>query len=1161
MPNGLKLTTLLCLAFAAAAQQQHPQQHHQENGGYRSSPQENAALRPNTLKQAGDLPVRVDTSTYNKRNGKYTSSTSNNNKRAVATLAPADFAKSAVHVPSAIRSAAGTSGGLTTPPRARSLQDWEVENFVLLATVDGSIYARDRNSGRELWKFHSERPMVETIYHRHNNTQGGTGKRNQDDYMWIVEPNEDGSLYVLVPGPDAAIQKLGMTVKQLAEVLSPYAHEDSPFVFTAEKRNTLFTLNATNGAPIKYFSASGSGVMDQKSCRRINNIEVEEEEDECEPTPTLHLGRTEYVVSIQDGITQEDICTIRYFEWTPNNRDRDLAAKYLTTMDNKYIYSRFDGSIIALEHLEGIKEPHALYQKKATSPVVRVFDVVRPQGADARDAPLVILPQPIAPPTKDDSRMDSVFVNQTESGSWYAMSETSYPSVTDGAAKAECCQSRRGGLIEDASFWDDENQHFKPSALIGVHQLPDEWQDQQPADIPTIDPPEERDNLAEQNDSHLIPTNRTHKPISAPLQSSIYTSLQGSFDTFFKLLVVGAIGFIWFQLQHKQTSLLQPESQNIEPKQLAAPLESASVPQQTSVKIPDLEGAAPEQTVATERRVHFAPDEPAVVPENVTVNGEIMAPTDGTQIDSQEFPPTPEKPKKKAHRGSRGGAKNNKKKLQKKKDDQVDDEVSRIMDGVMGPKQEMQPDRETFVEGGIEDVSDITHINDQLKHTDRCLGNGSGGTTVYEGTFEGRDVAVKRMLLQYFDLASQEIKLLSQSDDHPNVIRYYCHHKGKDFLYIAVERCQASLWDLYHDGYLSIDTLKDEQKQIVNSININVAPALQQLALGLGHLHGLRIIHRDIKPQNILVTFPKKNQKGGPRLVISDFGLCRTLPDNASTLVGTMGNAGTIGWKAPELIGQPRINGEGRMSSTANDSTSSNEAVAQGVKRAVDIFSLGCVFFYVLTNGFHPFDSESSEIGILEREINIKKGISNFDKLKLLGEEAQEPMQLVEWMLAPNPEDRPTAVQVANHPFFWPPAKRLNFLCDVSDHWERESRDPPSPHLIVLEDIGHDKHIHGQDFLKRLDKKFIDTLGKQRKYTGDRMLDLLRALRNKKNHYADMPEEVQKRVGPLPEGYLGYWTLRFPLLLTACYDAVRRCGLEGEPRFRPYLDAEGGGGS
>lgn len=81
------------------------------------------------------------------------------------------------------------------------------------------------------------------------------------------------------------------------------------------------------------------------------------------------------------------------------------------------------------------------------------------------------------------------------------------------------------------------------------------------------------------------------------------------------------------------------------------------------------------------------------------------------------------------------------------------------------------------------------------------------------------------------------------------------------------------------------------------------------------------------------------------------------------------------------------------------------------------------------------------------------------------------------------------------HPFFWSSEKRLNFLVDVSDHFEWEPREPPSPDLQVLEDAA--PHVLGTDFLRRLDKGFVETLGKQRKYTGSKMLDLLRALRNK----------------------------------------------------------------
>ena len=127
----------------------------------------------------------------------------------------------------------------------------------------------------------------------------------------------------------------------------------------------------------------------------------------------------------------------------------------------------------------------------------------------------------------------------------------------------------------------------------------------------------------------------------------------------------------------------------------------------------------------------------------------------------------------------------------------------------------------------------------------------------------------------------------------------------------------------------------------------------------------------------------------------------------------------------------------------------------------------------------------------------------------------------------------------------------MNFLVDVSDHFEWEPRDPPSPHLDVLESVG--STVFGADFLKRLDRAFLDTLGKQRKYTGSRMLDLLRALRNKKNHYQDMPEHVKAHVGPLPAGYLGYWTHRFPNLLLQCYAVILMCRLEGNARFRAYF--------
>jgi hypothetical protein len=57
----------------------------------------------------------------------------------------------------------------------------------------------------------------------------------------------------------------------------------------------------------------------------------------------------------------------------------------------------------------------------------------------------------------------------------------------------------------------------------------------------------------------------------------------------------------------------------------------------------------------------------------------------------------------------------------------------------------------------------------------KCIiGYGSHGTLVYKGEFEGRHVAVKRLLPEFYDIAEKEIRLLRDSDHHPNIIRYYC---------------------------------------------------------------------------------------------------------------------------------------------------------------------------------------------------------------------------------------------------------------------------------------------------------------------------------------------------------------------------------------------------
>jgi serine/threonine-protein kinase/endoribonuclease IRE1 len=371
-------------------------------------------------------------------------------------------------------------------------------------------------------------------------------------------------------------------------------------------------------------------------------------------------------------------------------------------------------------------------------------------------------------------------------------------------------------------------------------------------------------------------------------------------------------------------------------------------------------------------------------------------------------------------------------------------------------------------------------------------------------------------------------------------------------LYIALELCQASLADIVQKP--------SQFRELAQAGERDMQNVLYQITNGLDHLHSLRIVHRDLKPQNILVNLGKDKR---PRLLVSDFGLCKKLEGGESSFGATTAHAaGTSGWRAPELLldddgpvnTSMTLDPHSSLHSTSGSGLLGAETMGPNqrrVTRAIDIFSLGLVFFYVLTKGNHPFDCGDRYM----REVNIRKGKYNLDNLDSLGDFAHEAKDLIGAMLNANPRARPTTKDVMAHPFFWNAKKRLAFLCDVSDHFEKEQRDPPSPALATLEDAA--PRVIETDFLKQLPREFVDSLGKQRKYTGTRMLDLLRALRNKRNHYEDMPESLRRAVGSLPDGYLSFWSTRFPNLLLACWNVVWDVEWDGLPRFKEYYEPAG----
>lgn len=113
------------------------------------------------------------------------------NPKALATVVPRD---GDLVVRSEKPRSTGISGGLVPHTIGqRSLKDFEVEDWVLVATVDGGLTARERKTGIPLWNFTLEEPVVRTVYHRAN--MSAHERDGTDHATWIVGPSENGELY------------------------------------------------------------------------------------------------------------------------------------------------------------------------------------------------------------------------------------------------------------------------------------------------------------------------------------------------------------------------------------------------------------------------------------------------------------------------------------------------------------------------------------------------------------------------------------------------------------------------------------------------------------------------------------------------------------------------------------------------------------------------------------------------------------------------------------------------------------------------------------------------------------------------------------------------------------------------------------------------------
>ncbi|CCC71484.1 hypothetical protein NCAS_0H01740 [Naumovozyma castellii] len=1006
--------------------------------------------------------------------------------------------------------------------KSRTLDDLSLSNLLIAPDIEGGLHALSRTDGHVFWSIDSD--QFQPLIHVEEPTNP------QINETLIVEPFGDGNVYFF--NIHQGLQKIPVTMRQLIATSPMHLKTDvivddlgtvieDEKIYTGSRKTVMYTIDAKKGEIISVFGPDTENKnyrKDNLQCFKEDGTKNTDTED-CDNV--IVIGKTIYQLGIhsKDGTTYN----VTYASWQPNTLDAHLAQENSVSRDGIYIAPFRDKSLLAVDATLKIAR---WISPNYPGIVVGLFDVFNDENIGEN----VLVRHPFS--GYDDKKTElseKVYLDQSANHSWFALSSENFPSLVKGAPMSKYSSSSRWRV---SSIFEDKNL-FK-TAIVGVHTLVNTKYRQlversvSPGDFSPssaydqalgLDPFSERIEIPRDDqsptslDRYLSPAEL--EAYRLKVQAEITREIMNQYD-FSPFMVIGKFIYRIVEsgliLLSSLFLLIILQKLNVAPP-LHVLLEKIGI--LPTPETPFKEDEIPEVKIAEKLNPSKVDLDATTSAVNIHSNLGNGRENSGDEQDTNDGSGEAAE-KKKRKRGSRGGKKNKKK----------------------SPEQKLE---------ALEFEKDLKN----LTVSDKILGYGSSGTVVFQGTFQNRPVAVKRMLIDFCDVASREIKLLTESDDHKNVIRYYCSETTEKFLYIALELCNATLQDV-----IEMKNPSDELRYLQQELDpIDI---LHQIASGVAHLHSLKIIHRDIKPQNILVAFSNKVGLGrqtehqSVRIMISDFGLCKKLDADQSSFRTNLNNpAGTSGWRAPELLDEtaPQIlqtlNEEAEFqpvhASHQNGKHNHNNSVLssdsfydpftkQRLTRAIDIFSMGCVFYYVLSSS-HPFGDRYM------REGNIIKGRYKLDGLKKSLTDrsmVNEASDLIKQMIANNPRDRLTAFAILRHPLFWPASKKLEFLLKVSDRLEIERREPPSQLLLELQEHA-DLVITTGDWTVNFDKAFMEDLGKYRKYHGDRLLDLLRVLRNKYHHFMEMPEELVERMGPIPDGFYAFFSRRFPRLLIELY--------------------------